>query len=379
MAQTPRFPPPEALPIETWRDWLTETVARLAALSPEQLIVNTIASVLIIAALGLARTLILRKQPDQSAISFPRRAAVVLAWVAATLAILVIWGFRVDRWLTHPGVIMTHALRIALILLLAGLAWTGVPRVVRFMFIPGQGGGSSRLRTVIPVAFGTLRVFIASLVVLLILAEVGLDITPLLAGAGIVGLAVGFGAQTLVKDFLTGLMILLENSMDLGDAVRIGDHAGTVESMGVRTVRLRDLEGTQHIIPYSEIGTIENMTRGYAYAVFDVGIAYDSNLDAVYRAISDTGERLQADATYTGKILEPITILGLDRFGDNAVIIKARMKTAPQEKWEIVRAFNRLLKERLDADGIEIPHPKRTLHVKGAAPDSPYAQLGDEA
>ncbi|WP_246047497.1 hypothetical protein [Hankyongella ginsenosidimutans] len=177
MAQTPKFPPPEALPIDSWRDWLSETVARLAALSPEQLIVNTIVCVLIFVALGIARKLILRRKPDQSTVSFPRRAAVVLAWVVATLAVLVIWGFRVDRWLTNPGVIMTHALRVSLILLLASLAWTGVPRVVRFLFIPGSGGGSSRLRTVIPVAFGTLRVMIASLVVLLILAEVGLDIT----------------------------------------------------------------------------------------------------------------------------------------------------------------------------------------------------------
>lgn len=378
MAQTPKFPPPEALPIDSWRDWLTETVARLAALSPEQLIVNAVVCVLIFVALGIARKLILRRKPDQSTVSFPRRAAVVLAWVVATLAVLVIWGFRVDRWLTNPGVIMTHALRVSLILLLASLAWTGVPRVVRFLFIPGSGGGSSRLRTVIPVAFGTLRVMIASLVVLLILAEVGLDITPLLAGAGIVGLAVGFGAQTLVKDFLTGLMILLENSMDLGDVVKIGSHVGTVESMGVRTVRLRDLEGTQHIVPYSEIAAIENMTRGYSYAVFDIGVAYDSNLDLVFRAITETGARLQEDTALAHKILEPIAILGVDQFGDNAVVIKARIKTAPQAKWEIARAYNRLLKERFDADGIEIPYPQRTLHVKGAAPGALSALLGDE-
>lgn len=367
---------PDALPIDSWREWLTETVTRLVALSPEQLITNSVASGLILLAVGILPMVLLRRSTDQAAVSFPRRVSILSLWILACAVVLVIWGFRIDRWLTSPGVIMTHALRIALILLMASLAWAGAPRLLRFLLMPGGEGGSRRLRTVIPVAFGTLRVLIAGMAVLLILAEVGLDITPLLAGAGIVGLAVGFGAQTLVKDFLTGLMILLENSMDLGDVVRVGTHAGTVESMSVRTVRLRDLEGTLHIIPYSEIGTIENMTRGHAYAVFDVGVAYGSNLDTVFHAFTQTGAKLQADQSFAQKILEPLSILGVDQFGDNAVVIKARIKTAPQAKWDVSRAFNRLLKERFEADGIEIPYPQRTLHVKGASPEALNSLLG---
>ena len=176
-----------------------------------------------------------------------------------------------------------------------------------------------------------------------------------------VGLAVGFGSQKLVQDLITGAFILFEDTIGVGDVVQIGENAGTVEAISIRTIRLRDIRGSVHTIPFSAVGTVINQTRDYAYYVLDVAVAYREDADQVIAQLRDLGVELMADPLLGQLLLEPIEIMGLDRFADSAVIIKARLKTAPGKQWLVGREFNRRMKIRFDQLGVEMPFPPTTL------------------
>ena len=209
----------------------------------------------------------------------------------------------------------------------------------------------------------------------------GLNIQPLpalLAGAGVIGLAVGFGAQTLVKDVITGVFILAEDQFRVGDVVRVNDKSGLVEEITIRTIRLRDLGGNVHMIPFSSVEMVENMTKDFSRYVFDVGIAYREDVDEVIDVLRDLGAEMQADDYYGPLINQPIEIMGLDQFADSAVIIRARLTTKPIKQWEVGREFNRRMKRMFDELGIEIPFPHQTIYFgedkSGDAP-SGYIEL----
>lgn len=213
------------------------------------------------------------------------------------------------------------------------------------------------------------------IVTMTVLSEVGVNIAPLLAGAGVVGLAVGFGAQTLVKDVITGFLFLIEDAIAVGDVVQLGSHSGVVEAVTVRSLRLRDLSGTVHQIPFSEVTSIVNMTKDFSFALMDIGVAYRENIDDVIDVIKQVGAELRADPEFGPLIVEDIDVLGLDRFDDSAVVIRARIKTPPVKQWTVRRGFNRLLKKRFDELGIEIPYPHQTIYFgedkEGRAPAAP--------
>jgi small conductance mechanosensitive channel len=183
-------------------------------------------------------------------------------------------------------------------------------------------------------------------------------------------LAVGFGAQTLVKDLISGLFLLLENQVRMGDVVSVGDKGGLVESMGLRVLTLRDASGNVHIIPNGD--RVTNMTRDYSRYVFDIGIVYREDPDEAMRVIQDVGDALAKDVEFAADILEPLEMLGIERFTDSAVIIRCRIKTRPIKQWRIAREFNRRLKKAFDARGIEIPFPHHTIYFglpkEGTAP-----------
>ena len=209
----------------------------------------------------------------------------------------------------------------------------------------------------------TVKAIVMTAAALMILQAVGINIGPLLAGAGIVGLAVGFGAQSLVKDVISGFFILLENHMNVGDVVDVADKKGLVESINLRVTRLRDLSGKVHIIPNGAITTLTNMTKGYSRAVLDIGVAYKENVDEVMRVMKEIGDEMAADQEFSGSILEPIEVLGVDSFGDSSVNIRARITTRPLEQWGIEREYRRRLKNTFDEKGIEIPFPHVTLYM----------------
>lgn len=219
-----------------------------------------------------------------------------------------------------------------------------------------------RATTLINIARGTIIIALWAIFILIFLKELGMDIAPILAGAGIVGLAVGFGAQELVRDGISGFFLLLENRIRTGDVIVINGTGGLVEGINLRTVTLRDLSGVVHTFQNGKIDTLANMTKDWSAMVFDIGIAYKENVDRVIQSVQEVGDKLQADEEYKSKIMDPIEIFGLDKFGDSAVVIKARIKTYPSQQWVVGREFNKRLKAEFDAQGIEIPFPHRTIY-----------------
>ncbi|MCF8038323.1 MAG: mechanosensitive ion channel family protein [Desulfohalobiaceae bacterium] len=198
---------------------------------------------------------------------------------------------------------------------------------------------------------------------IIVLSELGIEIGPILATAGIFGLAIGFGAQNLVQDVISGFFLLLEDQVRVGDVIQVADKGGLVEKVGLRMIILRDLSGNVHFIRNGKVDVVTNMTKDYSRYVFEIGVAYRENVDEVIGVIKEVDEELRTDPEFKDDILEPIEILGLDKFADSAVIIKARNKTKPIKQWGVGREFNKRLKKAFDARDIEIPFPHMTLYA----------------
>jgi small conductance mechanosensitive channel len=226
----------------------------------------------------------------------------------------------------------------------------------------------------------TLIITILIVGLMIILREIGIEIGPLLAAAGVIGLAVGFGAQSLVKDVITGFFILLEDQIRVGDVVQIAGKAGIVEKINLRTTMLRDLAGNAHYVPNGAIDSVTNMTKEYSRYVFEVGVAYREDVDEVIAVMKEVDQELRNDPGYKDDILEPLEVFGLDQFADSALIIKARTTTKPIRQWAVGREFNRRLKKKFDEKNIEIPFPHVTLYMgqdkQGQAPPLHVATNG---
>ena len=219
-----------------------------------------------------------------------------------------------------------------------------------------------RLETLLSILRSVIKIVVWLMISMLVLRKIGIDIAPIIAGAGIVGLAVGFGAQELVRDFISGFFMLLENQIREGDVAIINDTGGLVERVGMRTIVLRDLSGVVHVFQNGKINTLSNMTKNWSGMVFDIGVAYKEDTDRVVDVIGQVAQELREDPDFKDRILEPIEIFGVDQFGDSAVVIKARFKTKPIEQWSVGREFRRRLKKAFDKQGIEIPFPHRTVY-----------------
>lgn len=217
--------------------------------------------------------------------------------------------------------------------------------------------------------FQTLTLVVVLLIALLVaLGELGINLAPLLATAGIAGVALGFGAQHLVKDVISGLFILLENQFNVGDVVQVAGLSGVVEKTNLRVTVLRDLEGRVHYVPNGQITTTTNYTKEWSRALLDIGVAYKEDTDEVVRVMKEVAGELEKDEVFGPKILTPLEVLGVNNFGDSAVDIRVTFKTRTMEQWAVAREFRRRLKKAFDARGIEIPFPHRTLYVGGDQP-----------
>ncbi len=223
-----------------------------------------------------------------------------------------------------------------------------------------------RARTLTTILRKVIKAALLAVAGLMILNELDVNIGPILTAAGIGGIAVGFGAQNLVRDVISGFFMLMENQIRVGDVVAVqtggGQLAGQVEDITLRTTILRDLEGTVHIIPNGAIETVSNRTREWSRAVLDVGVAYKEDVDRVMDVLRDIGAGLAADETFGPMILEPPEVLGVDAFGESQVTIKVRVTTRPLRQWDVGREFRRRIKNRFDAEGIEIPFPHVSLY-----------------
>jgi small conductance mechanosensitive channel len=208
--------------------------------------------------------------------------------------------------------------------------------------------------------------------VLIVLSELGINIGPLLAGAGVAGLAIGFGSQKLVQDVINGMFIIIEDTVAVGDVVSVAGHTGLCEALTIRTITLRDLSGTVHTVPFSDVTSIQNLTKDFSFAVMDVGVAYREDTDEVIEILRLVDDELRGEPEYGAVMLEPLEVLGVDEFADSAVVIKVRIKTRPIKQWTVKREFNRRMKKAFDAHGIEIPFPHTTLYFgedkQGSAP-----------
>jgi small-conductance mechanosensitive channel len=201
-------------------------------------------------------------------------------------------------------------------------------------------------------------------IALLLTFNIFIDIGPILAGAGILGLAVSFGAQSLVKDVISGFFILFENQFAIGDVVEAGGKSGVVEKMTMRVVVLRDLNGVMHVIPNSEIKVVSNMTRGWSRAVVDVGVGYEEDVDRALAVVRDEAAKFSDDKEWASQLDGPVEVPGIESLGDSAMVIRSLIKTQPGSQWNAAREFRRRLKIRLDQEQIEIPFPQRKVHVQ---------------
>ncbi len=222
--------------------------------------------------------------------------------------------------------------------------------------------GNGRLRTIAPLIRNIVIVTMFVFGGLTLLSELGIDVMPLLAGAGVVGIAIGFGAQTMFKDLITGIIVIIEDLFQIGDWIAVGGSEGTVEKITFRKVDLRDVSGTVHTIPFGSFDTVRNYMKDYSYAVLNVEIAYHEDTDAVCEELKKVDENIRDDDTFSSLITDAMEIMGVDSLGDSAVAIKVRVKTVAGEQWGVAREYRRRIKHRFDEVGIEIPFPHQTLY-----------------
>ena len=220
---------------------------------------------------------------------------------------------------------------------------------------------TQRVNTLFRILKNFVSIAILIVVIMLILSELGIEIGPLIAAAGVVGLAVGFGSQTLVKDIITGLFIILEGQITIGDIVEVAGHSGKVEAITIRTVRLRDVNGHLHVVPFSEVTTVKNITQDQDYHSFEIGVSYSEDVDHVIETIEKVGLDLQKDNNFKSKINGEIEVFGLDEFGDSSIVIKGRIPTVHKQQWAVKREFNRRIKLAFDKNEIDIPFPQTTI------------------
>ena len=270
----------------------------------------------------------------------------------------------VSRW---SGMTQT-TLRIVVILLLAWLVATLLRRAIRLLRSRIEARiddreALKRAETLTRVFKYIVTVVITLVAGMMVLSELGVSLAPILGAAGIVGVAVGFGAQSLVKDFVSGFFILFEDQIRTGDVVRIASHSGLVEEITLRHTRLRDYEGNVHYVPNGMIDSVVNMSRGFAHSVMDIGVAYREHLDEVYAVLRETARKMRADEVYGPRILDDLEIAGVERWDNSAVVVRCRFRVIALEQWSVRREFLRRLKQSFDDAGIEIPYPHLTLYA----------------
>jgi len=269
------------------------------------------------------------------------------------------------------------ALRIVVILALAWLLLALAGRLIRMFrsYMQRKAPTSdeqARIETLARVFRNGATVIIVIVAGTLILGELGISIAPILATAGVAGVAIGFGAQSLIKDYFNGFFLLFDDQLREGDVVEIAGKSGRVEEVTLRYVRLRDFDGHVHFVPNGEIKVVSNRTRGFAFAAIDVGVGYDVDIDQALGVMREVGVALRADPQWKSRVVDDIEILGVERLADSAVVLRCRLKVVPAiEQWNVKREFLKRLKKAFDQHGIEIPFPQQVVHTPSASPPTP--------
>ncbi|MDF1598466.1 mechanosensitive ion channel [Mesorhizobium sp. YIM 152430] len=286
--------------------------------------------------------------------------------IGVAIAIAQAWGL-IDflGWVASEGGqrVTGSVISAAVILLVGFLIYLAMSSWVEYRLNPNFGTvPTAREKTLLSLFRNAFTVGLAIFIFMLALAQIGINIAPLLAGAGVLGLAIGFGAQKFVQDIITGIFIQLENIMNEGDVVSVGATSGVVERLTIRSVSIRSLDGTLHLIPFSSVDMVSNSMKGFSYHVAEIGVAYDSDIAEVKEAMQEAFDNLMQTDARTA-ILEPLDMQGVTLFGDSAINVRARIKTLPGSQWGIGRKYNEFIKDAFERRGIEIPFPQVTYHV----------------
>ncbi|TDR51921.1 small conductance mechanosensitive channel [Halomonas ventosae] len=304
-----------------------------------------------------------------------------LILITVVLVVLNAWGaFDLAAWYASEAGrgLVGKVVSVSVILVMAVAVWLGLASLIEHKLNPETGGGvpSARAQTLLALFRNALAIALITMTAMIVLAEIGINIGPLIAGAGVLGLAIGFGAQKLVQDIITGIFIQVENAMNTGDVVTVGGITGTAEKLSIRSVGIRDLSGTYHIVPFSSVDTVSNYMREFGNHVGEYGIAYRESIDEAIEQLKLAFEDLQASEEHGHKLLEPLTVAGVVALADSSVNIRVVIKTTPGDQWAVGRAYNRLVKLRFDEAGIEIPFPHTTLYFgEDKAGRSPAANV----
>jgi small conductance mechanosensitive channel len=306
--------------------------------------------------------------------------------ILLSLALLDLAGYEVPAGISRTGLLTwaaTSGFRIGVIVLVSWailrLARTVVEQMSREIAAESGPDAVERVRrveTLGSLLASTLAVIIATSALLMILAELRINVLPLLTGAGIAGLAIGFGAQTLVKDVISGFFLILENQVRVGDAVVINGQGGVVEALTLRTVVLRDVSGAVHIFPNGTITTLANQTKDYSYAVVDVSVGLREDSDRVVAVLTDVTKEMRASSSVAASLLAPLEVLGVESLTETAMTIRVRLKTIPLRQWDVAREFRRRLKKAFDSNGIEAPVAHQVVYLRGDWTPGPAPEAG---
>jgi small-conductance mechanosensitive channel len=370
-----------------------ETALTFIAAATLKSIIAIAVGVAVSAAVGKAIAFGIRL-PEERRRSFPMLEERLNAFVPATLKVLrivialVVLAVILDAWYIFDAFgwvtsetgayVFGRLISVALIVVLACIVWlvvsSWIEHRLREDIEPGTGA-SARERTLLTIFRNAFTIALVVITAMITLSEIGINIGPLLAGAGVLGLAIGFGAQKLVQDVITGVFIQLENAMNTGDVVTAGPVTGSVEKLTVRSVGIRDLHGTYHLIPFSSVDTVSNFMKGFSYHVGEYGVAYREDVEDVISRLKDAFEELRANPDHAAVIVGDLEIHGVTALADSSVNVRVRIKTLPGKQWGLGRAYNGLVKKHFDAAGIEIPFPHMTVYFgedkKGKAPAAP--------
>ncbi len=287
---------------------------------------------------------------------------VVLFFIEVALRV---WGMSLIRYAEGEGEqISMKVVSFGTTLLVAWLIWILTDTAIQHSLgLGGKSRPNARALTMLPLIRNVLFATIAVIALIVALANMGMNVTPLLAGAGVIGLAIGFGAQSLVADLITGLFIIIEDSLSIDDYVDVGGHLGTVEGLTIRTVRLRDLDGVVHTIPFSEIKSIKNYSRQFGYAMFRWPVPASMPIDDAVALVKEVAGELRSDPTINRALWSPMEMQGVESFDTGQAILRFRFKTAPIRQWEVQRAFNLRLRRRLDQAGLELSMPRLNVQL----------------
>ena len=311
-------------------------------------------------------------------------------WVVRIVVVLLVldaWrAFNLSRWIASDagGAAIGVAVNVAIVLLAAALAWTVVASIIEHRLSLREGGRmpTAREKTLLSLFRNAALIVIVAMTVMVVLSQIGIDVAPLIAGAGVVGLAVGFGAQKLVQDIITGVFIQLENGMNENDVVQVAGVFGTVEKMTIRSVGIRTLDGGYHLVPFSSVDVVSNHMRDFSYHLGEYTIAHRESIDDAMQHMRNAFAELMADEALAPEILEDISIPGVTAVNEKGATIRVLIKTRPGMQWAVQRAYNRLLKQHFSAAGIELPYPHMVVYFgqdkQGEAPPVRVAMEGGQ-